>query len=165
MGKKKMMTTLAGMGVSIAAAISGAFLVAPSEGFKQDSYVDPVNIVTECYGHTGPDVKLGYVNSDQECLNKLAGDLISAEKSVDRQIKVPLNPYQKAALISFTYNVGESNLAQSTLAKQFNNKQYAQGCEGLLSWVYAKKKKLAGLVARRKLEYQMCMGDINVDQS
>jgi lysozyme len=162
MDKRKMMTSLAGLGLSVAACISGAFLVAPSEGDHPKTYLDPVNIVTDCYGHTGGDVKLGHNNTDQECLNKLAVDLVASETSVDNVIKVPLTPYQKAALISFTYNVGENNLAKSTLAKDFNNKQYVKGCTDLLSWVYAKKQKLPGLVARRKLEYDMCMGELHV---
>jgi lysozyme len=54
--------------------------------------------------------------------------------------------------------VGEGNLTSSTVAKDFNQKQYDAGCDQLLSWVYAKKKKLKGLEERRKLERQMCLG-------
>lgn len=161
--KKKMMTTLIGLGVSVSAAVSGAFLVAPSEGQVNRAYVDPVGIVTTCYGHTGDDVKPGTYYSDSQCLNKLSKDLSYAEDAVHRIITVPLTPYQEAALISFTYNVGEGKLANSTLAKDFNSKNYDKGCADLLEWVYAKKKKLPGLVQRRQLEYQMCMGKLNVN--
>src|SRR3546814_2929681 len=71
---------------------------------------------------------------------------------------VPLTLRQRAALISFTYNVGQSNLKSSTLAKEFNQKQYEAGCNELLRWVYAGKKKLKGLEKRRELERDMCLG-------
>jgi lysozyme len=161
--KKKMMTTLAGLGLSAAAALSGAFIIAPSEGYHPETYLDPVGIATDCFGHTGPDVKLGYTNSHEECLNKFAKDVSKAEVSVDKTIKVPLTIYQKAALISFTYNLGPTKLASSGLAKQFNSGNYSAGCNSLLDWVYAKRKKLPGLIARRNLEYQWCMGELNAD--
>ncbi len=156
------MAILGSMGISLAAVVSGAFLVAPSEGYNPSVYLDPVGIMTSCYGYTGPELKMGQTYTDHQCLRKLADRLDVAEDAVDKTIKVPLNTYQKAALISFTYNVGEGNLSKSTLAKQFNNKQYTAGCDSLLAWVYAKKKKLAGLEARRKLERQMCLGQIGV---
>lgn len=159
---KKLMAILGTMGLSLAAMVSGAFLVAPSEGMVNGTYLDPINIVTACYGYTGPELKLGQKFTQEQCLRKLADRLDVAEQGVDRVIKVPINTYQKAALISFTYNVGEGNLSQSTLAKQFNQKQYDKGCDSLLGWVYANKKKLAGLEARRKLERQMCLGQIGV---
>lgn len=157
--KRKMMSWLLGAGLSISAAISGAFLVAPHEGKVNGSYVDPVNIITSCYGHTGKNVKLGQEYSDLDCLNQLAGDLGKAQKEVHSVIKVPLTYYQEAALISFTYNVGVTNLRSSTLAKDLNNKQYTEGCKELLKWVYAGKKKLKGLEERRNQEYKMCIGN------
>lgn len=159
---KKTMAILGSMGLSLAAMVSGAFLVAPSEGYNPNVYLDPVGIMTSCYGYTGPELKMDQKYTDEQCLRKLADRLDVAEQGVDNVIKVPLNTYQKAALISFTYNVGEGNLSQSTLAKQFNQKEYDKGCDSLLGWVYAKKKKLAGLEARRKLERQMCLGQIGV---
>lgn len=153
-----MMTWLIGAGLSVGAAISGAFLVAPHEGKVNGTYIDPINIITSCYGHTGSNIKLGQHFSDEECLNQLAKDLGKADKEVSTVIKVPLTYYQRAALVSFTYNVGVTNLRKSTLANEFNNKQYAQGCKQLLRWVYAGGKKLKGLETRRQQEYQMCMG-------
>ena len=50
----------------------------------------------------------------------LQHDIKTAEKAVDRIIKVPLNENQKAALTDFTYNLGASRLEHSTLAKDLN---------------------------------------------
>lgn len=161
--KPKLVIYFTSMGLSLAAAISGVFLVAPSEGYSSSVYLDPVGIATSCFGHTGKDVKLGQTYTLDECLNQLAKDLGKADKAVDRVIKVPTTIWQKAALISFTYNLGEGKLAKSTLAKKFNQKDYDAGCDMLLDWVYAHKKKMAGLEARRSLEREMCIGDMELD--
>lgn len=162
MDNRKMFMGLSALGVSLAGALSGALLVAPNEGFRANTYLDPVGIATICYGHTGPEVKPGQKKTEEQCLDNFAEDLEEAEQGVDRVIKVPLNTYQKAALISFTYNVGEGNLRTSTLAKQFNARQYTAGCDSLLGWVYANKKKLPGLEVRREQERKMCLGQMGV---
>lgn len=160
--KKKMITYLISGGLSLAAAVSGALLIAPSEGYRSQTYLDPVGIITSCYGHTGPELELGQKFTYEECLDQFSKDLSEADRSVDKVIKVPLNTWQRAALISFTYNVGEGNLRRSTLAKEFNQGEYVAGCDELLSWVYAHKKKLAGLEARRELERSMCLNQMEI---
>jgi len=162
MDKKKMISYLVSGGLGIAAAISGAFLVAPSEGYHTTTYLDPVNIITSCYGHTGSDLKKGQVFTQEECLDQFAEDLQEADAAVNDVIHVPLTIWQRAALISFTYNVGEDNLRKSSLAKEFNQEEYDKGCDQLLSWVYANKKKLRGLEERRKLERSMCLGEMEL---
>lgn len=160
--KPKLVIYLTSIGLSLAAAVSGAFLVIPSEGYHPNTYLDPVGIVTSCFGHTGNELKLGQKFTVYECLDQFADDLSDSEKSVDEVIHVPLNTWQKAALISFTYNAGEGNLKRSTLAKKFNQEDYDAGCDELLSWVYAHKKKLPGLEVRRKLERSMCLGQMEL---
>lgn len=161
--KKKLVQTLVGAGMSLTAAISAAFLITPSEGKINHTYIDPVGIITSCYGHTGPELKMGQYFTDNECLLQLAKDTPEAEKAVDRQIVAPLNMYQKAALISWTYNFGETKLHNSTLRIYFNDRKYEAGCDELLAWVYANKKKMKGLETRRALERSMCLGQIGVD--
>lgn len=55
---------LLGVGLGSALAISGAFIVAPFEGKENKAYLDPVNIVTICYGST-KNVKLGALKTEQ----------------------------------------------------------------------------------------------------
>lgn len=160
--KKKMIAYLVSAGISIAAAISGALLVAPSEGYNPSTYLDPVGIITSCYGHTSNNLEQGQTFTDKQCLDQFAEDLDQADDSVTHVIHVPLTLWQRAALISFTYNVGEANLQSSTLAKKFNQKEYDAGCDELLRWVYAKQKKLAGLEKRRELERSMCLGKVEL---
>lgn len=160
--KKKMITYLVAGGLSLSAAVSGVFLVAPSEGYRSNTYLDPVGIITSCIGHTSSSLKLGQSFTEEECLDQFAEDLDEADEDVSSVIHVPLTLWQRAALISFTYNVGVGNLERSTLAKTFNQKQYNQGCDMLLDWVYAKKKKLKGLEQRRELERSMCLGQMEL---
>lgn len=161
--QKKMMTWLAGAGLSIASVVAGTFMVAPREGKVNGTYLDPVGIVTACYGHTGPELKLGTKYTDFECLNMLAKDLGPSELAVERQVHVPLNVYQKAALISWTYNFGETKLKGASMTAAFNRGDYATGCTKLLDWVYAGGKKLGGLVRSRNVEFGFCMGTTEVE--
>jgi lysozyme len=161
--KKKMLSLLMAAGLGAGAATGGSFLVAPNEGWRNKPYVDPVGILTVCAGHTGKDINKNKTYTDEECLGLLAKDLWSADQAVHNTIHVPLTIYQEAALVSFTYNVGEGNLAKSTLAKDFNAKKYDAGCSQLLQWVYAKRHKSPGLIDRRTQEYKMCMGQVGLD--
>lgn len=155
---KKMLGILLAGGLSLAASFGGAFLAVPNEGNPGGAYIDPVGITSACYGHTGSDIKKGSAYTEHECLAWLMKDLDKAEEGVDMVIHVPLTWYQKAALISFTYNVGVTNLRKSTLAKKFNSGDYVGGCNEMTKWVNANGKKLRGLVARRQNERDFCLG-------
>lgn len=52
--------------------------------------------------------------------------LVKYENAVSRYVSVPLTQNQFDALVSFCYNVGQSNLLYSTLLKKLN----AKDCEG-----------------------------------
>jgi len=161
--QKKMLAYLLAGGMSLSAAISGVFLTAPSEGLKTTAYLDPVGIATTCYGHTGPEVKVGKVYTHTECLNLFAEDLGKAEEDVDAVIHVPLNPYQKAGLIDFAFNIGRTKFSTSQMAKLFNQGKYIEGCRQLVNWVYAGKKKLPGLEVRRQGELGFCLGTTEIE--
>lgn len=130
--------------------------VAGFEGVRQVAYLDPVGIPTICFGET-QGVKMGDRKTMDECKALLADSLMIANRGVDQCIKAPLSDYQRAALVSFTYNVGTGALCRSTLAKKMNAGDMAGGCNELSQWVYAKNIKLPGLVKRREAERQMCL--------
>lgn len=73
------------------------------------------------------------------------------------------SPYQRAALISFVYNVGAGNVQSSTLLKKLNSGDHLGACQQLTRWVYAQKIKLQGLVKRRTEELDWCMGNVSDD--
>lgn len=147
-------------------------LVAYYEGYVPNSYADPIGIPTACYGHTGPEVRLGQRYTRAECEALLAGDLAAANTIVHRCITVAMLPHQEAALTSFAYNVGAGrkgvkdglcelrNGRQPYIRRMANAGQWAQACAGLMDWTSANGIKLRGLVKRRAAERAMCEGRV-----
>ena len=161
--KSTLTKKLLAYGFTAAVALSGGYLIAPNEGKVNATYIDPVGIATSCYGHTGPEVKLGQKFTDEQCLDQLAKDLSAHDKQMMNLVRVPLTDYQHAAFLSFTYNAGVGNFKSSTMLRKLNSKDYEGACEELSKWVYAKKQKLNGLVTRRQQEKAVCMGEVEIE--
>ncbi|WP_312838478.1 lysozyme [Pantoea piersonii] len=151
----------------IAAAGGGAMLIATVflggkdgvEGRVYVPYKDVAGVWTVCDGHTGTDIVKGKTYSDRECDRLLWNDLQPVKKAVDGLVKVPLNEYQRAALYSFTYNVGSGSFSKSTLLKKLNAGDQDGACEELRRWVYAGGMKFRGLMNRRDMERSMCLAE------
>ena len=64
-----------------------------------------------------------------------------------------------------TYNVGEGNLAKSTLLKHVNRKEFEAAAKEFVKWNKANGKVLAGLTRRRQSESLLFQGlkDANYD--
>jgi len=161
---KSIYKQLLGYGLGGALALSGAYLVAPNEGKENKAYLDPVNIITICYGST-KNVKLGDYKTDDECLESLADDLVSHDKGMMKAISVPLTDYQHAAFLSFCYNVGVAKCTSSTAFKLLNKGDYKGACLQLLRWDKAKGRTLPGLTKRRQAESAMCLGEFKYEAS
>jgi lysozyme len=141
-----------------AASVIAAPLVMKWEGKRNATYLDPVKIPTVCFGHTGPDVKMGQWRTDAECEALLNEDLRKhAEGAARCTPTIFQNPKIAAAVVSFTYNVGENAYCKSTAAKRFNTGDLRGGCEALGWYVYANGKKLRGLERRRAAEVKLCL--------
>ena len=151
----------------IAAAGGGAMLIATVflggkdgvEGRVYEPYKDVAGVWTVCDGHTGTDIIKGKKYTDRECDRLLWNDLQPVKKTVDSLVKVPLNEYQRAALYSFTYNVGSGAVSKSTLLKKLNAGDQDGACEELRRWVYAGGMKFRGLMNRRDMERSMCLAE------
>jgi lysozyme len=96
-------------------------------------------------------MKIDYTKADSLLLE----DLKRFESAIRQLVKVPLNQNQFDALVSFTFNVGEGAFKGSTLLKLLNAGNYNAAAAQFGKWVYAGKKVLPGLVARREAEYQL----------
>jgi lysozyme len=144
------------MGGASALTIAGV-MIPELEGVRYSPYYDVAGVLTVCYGHTGSDIIKGKKYTEKECRAVLDKDLQPFAKSVDRSVKVPASEYQKAALISFSYNVGVSAFENSSLLRNLNAGNYAQACEGLKVWIYAGGRKWKGLMNRRDIENEVCM--------
>lgn len=147
--------------VITAAAAAIIAIAAPltmrSEGDVRQVYRDPVNIPTLCYGHTGPDVRMGQRATADECKALLEQDLAAALADVDR-CTPGLPPGPRAAMTDFVYNVGGAKYCASTMARKLNAGDIAGGCAELSRWTYAGNRQLPGLIKRRAAERALCEG-------
>src|SRR5208283_5693331 len=96
-------------------------LVAGFEGYSGHVYRDAVGVKTICYGQTGNDgADFSKVYSKAECEQMLGVDLQKYDAMVHSCIKVPLPPHREAALVSFTYNLGQGALCHGAVARNIN---------------------------------------------
>jgi len=135
---------------------TGIALVKQWEGLRTSAYQDAKGVWTIGYGHTNaagkPYVHKGMKISPEEADAILIRDLRIYERAVEKAVTVPLSDNQFAALVSFTYNVGEENLRKSTLLKKLNAQDYDCVPTELIKWTRAGKKHLRGLKNRRVAE-------------
>lgn len=126
----------------------GVELIKKSEGLELQAYPDAVQIPTICYGSTRG-VKLGMSATLAECEERLVKDATYAGRALDRYVEVKISQRQYDALVSFVYNIGETQFRKSTLLKKLNSGECKAAAKEFDRWVYAKGKKLRGLVKRR----------------
>lgn len=88
----------------------------------------------------------------------LMRDMAAAAAAVGRRVKIPLLVRQAAALISWTYNLGEGNLAKSALLTRINSNDKAAVSGEMRKWILHEGKPLVGLLRRRWAEGAIFMG-------
>jgi len=130
----------------------GLALTEQFEGLQLTAYQDPVGVWTIGYGHTGADVQPGLTITQEQASDLLLQDVAGAVAAVNRLVTVPLTQNQFDALVDFTFNVGQGNLASSTLLRELNAGNTEGAAAQFLVWVYAKGVELPGLVTRRQAE-------------
>lgn len=149
-----------------ALALVIGFLIA-KEGVEYDAYVDVAGVKTICVGHTGPDVKLGQRATRQICEDLLSADLDPVWAAEDRYIANvgALPAYTRAAVASFTFNVGVEAFRGSSVLRELNAGRVTAACDAMLRWVKARAGPrgalvvVRGLVNRRVAERQLCLGE------
>ncbi len=137
----------------------GIELIKHFEGLRLTGYIDPVGIPTIGYGHTGPEVKVGESISETEADQILRADLEKFANGVRNRVAVTVSDNAFAALVSFAFNTGLGNFANSTLLKKLNLGDAKGAAKEFLRWVKGtingKKVTLPGLVRRRKAESKL----------
>ena len=109
------------------------------------------------YGHT-KDVWEDRLIIKKTADRLLAEDLAEFEKYVDNLVEVPLTQNQFDALVAWTFNLGPTNLSESTLLKKLNAGDYDSVPDEMRRWNKAGGKVLDGLVRRREAEAQLFIG-------
>ncbi len=134
-------------------------MVTDFEGYEAKPYRDVVGVLTVCYGHTGADIIPTKTYTKAECDALLEKDLAIVAKAVNPLIKVNIPDYTRAALYSFTYNVGTGAFSRSTLLKKLNAGDRTGACNELKRWIYAGGVQWKGLMTRREVEKAVCLGE------
>jgi len=136
----------------------GIDLIKHFEGCELEAYRCSGNVPTIGYGHTS-DVSDGDSCTLQEAEELLTIDLEEFERYVDKYVEVALEQHQFDALVSWTFNLGPSNLKSSTLLRVLNDDDYDGVPQQIKRWNKAGGKVLDGLVRRREAEARMFSGE------
>lgn len=135
---------------------AGLELLKQSEGFRSRTYLDVAGYPTIGFGHrlVHPEYFPDGISEEQgEAM--LLNDVRGAEQAVGRLVKVALRQGQFDALVDFVFNLGEGQLAASTLLKDLNDGQYHAAAGQLLRWDHAGAEEVASLKARRAVEFKL----------
>lgn len=136
-------------------------LIRRHEGLRLKPYLCPAGLWTVGYGHVIRDASGlpvdrakalqqygdGITQAQAEAM--LAADVAGFTRELDALVRVPLTDPQRAALISFVFNIGLGAFRDSTLRRRLNRGEYLAVPVEMQRWVHAGKTVLAGLVARR----------------
>jgi lysozyme len=144
--------------VTAAVAVLATPVVVYFEGEVRHGYRDPVGIVTACVGHTAT-AELGKRYTAAECAALLKHDLAEHNAGLLGCIDRDMPDYVHAAFLSFAFNVGVTKTCKSTAATHLRAGRWTEACRELLRWTKAGGQELAGLVRRRQVEFQLCMGE------
>jgi len=123
------------------------------EGLRLKAYTDAGHLSIG-YGHQLKDGESKSITAER-AEELLVSDVEVREKVVDAAVKVATTPNQRAALVSFAYNVGNGNFLKSTLLKKLNAGD-VEGVKGEFGkWVRSEGKVMPGLVKRRADEAEL----------
>jgi lysozyme len=134
------------------------------EQFKP--YTCPAGVLTIGFGHTNASGR-AFAKTDiwtqQDCDGAFLEDMQGAEASVKQLVKVRLTQGQFDALVSFTYNCGPHNLANSTLLTLLNRSDFDGAALEFHKWNRGGGQVLPGLVRRRAAEALLFQGAVPED--
>ena len=111
----------------------GIYAIKKFEGCELIAYQDAVGVWTIGYGHT-KGVSEGDIISSAQAEALLLKELKEYENYVHELVEVPLHQYQFDALVSWTYNLGPTNLKSSTMLKVLNEGKYNEVPDQMRRW-------------------------------
>ena len=135
----------------------GIALIKKFEGCELKAYRCAANVLTIGYGHT-KDVTEDMEITQEEAENMLIHELMDYCNYVDMYVEVPLEQHQFDSLVSWTYNLGPTNLKSSTLLKVLNDKDYEGVPAQIKRWNKSAGVVSDGLIRRREAESLLWQG-------
>lgn len=152
-----------GGAIASAIAVTVPFLN-KHEGVEYRPYRDVAGVWTVCTGITGTDVIKGKTYTQKECDALLAKHLAIHQRAVDKALNVNVPVNTRAALYSFSFNVGTTAMRNSTAIRKINQGDIYGGCNALKMFnkitVNGKKVVSKGLVNRRNSEVELCLSHL-----
>ena len=136
---------------------AGLELIKQFEGFRAETYLDPIGIATIGYGTTkaagvGIDPQPGMRITEKEAETYLLRAIDKFAAHIDPLFKSAPNENERAAMLSLAYNIGPGAFAKSSVLKRFNEGNKQAAADAFLLWTKAGGKTLAGLKRRREAE-------------
>ena len=135
----------------------GISLIKKFEGCELEAYKCAAGVWTIGYGHT-KDVKEGDSILKEDAESMLVHELQEYCNDVDIAVKVDLKQNEFDALVSWTYNLGLTNLNSSTMLKVLNECKHNEVPAQMKRWNKASGQVKQGLVRRREAEALMFEG-------
>jgi len=129
----------------------GIALIKKFEGCELEAYQDSVGVWTIGYGHT-KDVEQGLKITQEEAEAMLETELLEYEGYVEALVDIGLSQNQFDALVCWTYNLGPTNLKNSTMLTVLNQARIEDVPYEMKRWNKAGGEVLQGLVRRREAE-------------
>jgi lysozyme len=134
----------------------GLLALVRHEGLVPGPYLDVKNVWTFGIGHTasaGPPNPAGMprgMPADldvgiREAFRLFRADIVAYEAEVLRAVRVPLEPHEFDALVSFHYNTG--GIAKASLSRHLNAGNRAAAAQGFMGWL-----RPAAIRTRREAE-------------
>jgi|TARA_R100000152_G_C6771189_1_gene197632 lysozyme len=132
----------------------GLELIKKFEGCETTAYQDSVGVWTIGFGHT-KGVEEGQTCSIEDAESMLADEMDEYEGYINNMVKVDLQQHEFDALVAWVYNLGPTNLGESTMLKVLNGGQFDRVPDEMNRWTRAGGEILEGLVRRRQAESLM----------
>ena len=139
-------------------------LIQKWESFKAKAYLCPAGVWTVGWGSTGNGIGPGTVWTREQADRRFTADLEAFGRKVDAAVTAPLEPCQKAAIVSLAYNIGIGALKSSSLLRKVNSGDMAGAASEFAKWnkarVNGKLTALRGLTNRRADEAKLFRGGV-----
>lgn len=129
----------------------GLSLIKKFEGCELEAYKCSAGVWTIGYGHT-KGVEEGMTITKDQAEEMLLEELVEYERAVEEAVHNQLDQCMFDALVSWTYNLGPTNLNSSTMLKVLNAGEYDEVPSQIKRWNKAGGKVLEGLIRRREAE-------------
>jgi lysozyme len=129
-------------------------LVKGFENLRLKAYLCPAGVWTIGWGATGPGIMRGVVWTLDQAEARINTD-VNIYLAAAAHLCPGLPEGAWVAMADFSYNLGATRLASSTLRRRILARDWVRAGVELERWVWGGGKKLPGLVTRRRVERAM----------